>query len=427
MHQIFVDKLTSMTATSLFADIELAQPVVIFQLTADFKKDKFDKKINLGVGAYRTDEGQPWVLPVVKSVEAQMAIDPLLNHEYLPILGLSDFCEAATELCLGKDSPALVENRAGGVQSISGTGALRLAAEFLYRFYNKRETSTAVYVADPTWGNQVGVFRNAGFSEFRKYRYWNSEKRNLDLEGMVADLRDAPPFSIVIFHACAHNPTGVDPNQDEWKMLAKVCQEKNLFPVFDCAYQGFATGDPEADAWSVRYFVQSGFELLICQSFAKNFGLYNERAGNITMVFRDSTTLSKARSQMELIVRTMYSNPPNHGVRIVATTLRNPAFRQEWLENLKTMAGRIQAMRHLLHSKLRAMGTPGNWDHIISQNGMFSYTGLNPKQSDFMVKKKHVYMLSSGRINMCALTSDNMDYFVQSMDEAVRLDQDGKL
>ncbi|CAK8685613.1 unnamed protein product [Clavelina lepadiformis] len=405
---------------SVFVDVDLAAPVAVFQLTADCKADPFERKINLGVGAYRTNDALPWILPVVKSVEAQMAIDPSLNHEYLPILGLPDFCESATELCLGKDSPALVENRASGVQSLSGTGALRLAAEFLARFYNKRESCNPVYVSDPTWGNQMAVFRNAGFSDIRKYKYWNADNCRLDLEGMTQDLRNAPQYSIVIFHACAHNPTGVDPSQEEWKVLAEICKERSLFPVFDCAYQGFASGDPDVDAWAIRYFVNCHFELLVCQSFAKSFGLYNERAGNLTLVLHDSTALSRCRSQIELIIRAMYSNPPNHGARIVATTLKNPAFRQEWLDNLRTMADRIRSMRQILHNKLREMGTPGNWDHIINQNGMFSYTGLNPAEVEYLIKTKHIYLMSSGRINMCGLTTSNMDYFVSSVDEAVR-------
>ncbi|XP_078488641.1 aspartate aminotransferase, cytoplasmic-like [Ciona intestinalis] len=415
-----------MSSPSLFADVELAAPVVVFQLTADYNADDANKKINLGVGAYRTDEGEPWVLPVVRSVEAQMAIDPALNHEYLPILGLPSFRELATQLILGKDSRAILENRAGGVQSISGTGALRLAAEFLFRFYNKREKSTPVYVSSPTWGNQTAVFKNAGFTDMRTYRYWDPETRGLDYAGMLQDMKNAPEYSIFIFHGCAHNPTGVDPAHEEWKGIATVCKERNIFPVLDCAYQGFASGDPDVDAWSARMFVDLGFEVLICQSFAKNFGLYNERVGNLTMVMRDAPTLSRCKSQVELIIRAMYSNPPHHGARVVASTLANPAFKQEWLDNLHTMSSRIKDMRQLLHSKLRAKGTPGNWDHIINQIGMFSFTGLNASQVQYL-KKRHIYLLSSGRINMCGLTTSNMEYFVDSVHDAVTNVKDGKL
>nr|CAB3250406.1 aspartate aminotransferase, cytoplasmic-like [Phallusia mammillata] len=412
---------------SQFADVKLANPVAVFQLTAQCKADSCEKKINLGVGAYRTDEGQPWVLPVVKSVEAHMAKDPLLNHEYLPILGAQDFCDAATKICLGEDSSAIVENRVSGIQSLGGTGALRIAAEFLKRFYNQRETCMPVFVSDPTWANHYGIFRNAGFNDIRRYRYWDTNTRTINFAGFTEDLQTAPEYSIVVFHACAHNPTGIDPTQEQWKTLAKICMDRNLFPIFDCAYQGFASGDLDVDAWSIRYFVQAGFEMLVCQSFSKNFGLYNERIGNLILVMRDSKFLAPSRSQIELIIRTMFSNPPSHGQRVVATTLKNKALKQEWIENVQTMANRIKDMRQMLHSKLRAAGTPGNWDHIINQIGMFSYTGLTESQVEYLIKEKHIYLPSSGRISMCGLNESNVDYFVQAVHEAITVSQNGKL
>jgi len=415
-----------MAGPSLFCDVPQAPPVAVFQLTEDYKADNSPKKINLGVGAYRTDEGKPWVLPVVKSVEAQMAVDPLLDHEYLPVLGLPSFCSAATELALGKDSVALLENRAGGVQTLSGTGSLRLGAEFLKRFYNKKEASTPVYVSDPTWGNQLTIYKAAGFSDIRKYRYWNAKDLCLDLEGMLEDLGNAPTNSIVLFHSCAHNPTGCDPTTDQWEKISQVCKARSIFPVFDTAYQGFATGDPDADAWACRYFVKQGFELIACQSFAKNFGLYNERCGNLALVMKDPATLTKVRSQITLIVRHMYSNPPHHGARIVATVLNNPALRQEWFKSIAVMSGRIREMRQAVFDKLRAKGTPGTWGHVVKQIGMFSFTGLNPKQVEFL-KTKHIFMMGNGRINIAALNTSNVDYFCDCVHEAVTSTELGKL
>jgi len=406
-------------APSLFEDVELAPPVAVFQLTADYKADPAEMKMNLGVGAYRTDEGKPWVLPVVKSIEAQMAIDPLLDHEYLPVLGLPDFCEAATELALGKDSIALVENRAGGVQSLSGSGALRLGAEFLYKFYNKREQSTAVYVSDPTWGNQVTIYKAAGFTDFRKYRYWNAQDKCLDISGLLEDLTNAPEYSIVIFHSCAHNPTGVDPDKDQWKQISEVCKARCIFPVFDTAYQGYATGDPDADAWAVRFFVQQGFELIVCQSFAKNFGLYNERPGNLTVVVNNKDVVPPVKSQLTLVARGMYSNPPAHGARIVEKVLNDPELYQEWTQNVKTMANRILDMRNQLRTTLEKLGTPGKWNHITDQIGMFSFTGLSPEMVAYMVKEKHIYLLKNGRISVAGLTPSNVTYVAESMHEAV--------
>lgn len=412
---------------SAFCKVELAPKVPVFKLSADYQKDSNPQKINLGVGAYRDANGDPWVLPVVRSVEAQMVNDPALNHEYLPISGLPAFCEAATKLCLGADSPAIAENRAGGVQALSGTGSLRIAAEFLKRFYKTHVPNVVVSYPDPTWANHDSIFRYAGFQDRRKYRYWDEKNRCLDLAGMKEDLMSYPEYSIVILHACAHNPTGIDPTHEQWMEIADVCKEKKHFPVFDSAYQGFASGDPDLDAWSIRYFVDLGFEFFVCQSFAKNFGLYNERVGNLTMVMRNPSALTNVRSQLEIIIRGMYSNPPNHGARVVAMALNNPSYRLEWLDNIRTMSDRIKRMRKCLFEKLKIRGTPGNWDHIVKQIGMFSYTGLTQVQSEYMVKQKHVYMLKSGRISMAGLNDGNIDYFTDALHEAVMMVSENKL
>jgi len=410
-------------APSLFEDVDLAPPVPVFQLTAQCREDPAPNKINLGVGAYRDNQGNPWVLPVVRSVEMQMANDTTLNHEYLPILGLTDFRSAAVKLLLGDDSTAIIENRASGVQCLSGTGALCIGANFLKKYYNTRKPDTDVYVSDPTWGNHYGIFRKAGYSNIKKYRYWNPTTKGLEINGMLEDLRNAEEYSIVVLHSCAHNPTGVDPTMDQWKEIAKVCRERNLFCFFDCAYQGFASGNADQDAWSVRYFVEQGFEIFASQSFSKNFGLYNERAGNLTLVLRNSAAITKCLSQIELIIRQIYSNPPNHGARIVSTALNNPALRQEWNENIALMAGRIKQMRESLFAKIRAKGIPGTWNHVIDQIGMFCFTGLSSDQVAFL-KKRHLYLMGNGRINICALNEDNIDYFVECVAESF---QDGKL
>jgi len=414
---------------SLFEDVTLAPPVAVFQLSAECKRDPSEKKINLGVGAYRDETGAPWVLPVVRSIEAQMAIDPLLNHEYLPILGLPDFREACVKLLLGSDSNAIIENRAAGVQCLSGTGALAIGAEFLRKYYNNREKSTPIYVSNPTWGNHYGIFRKAGFTDLRAYRYWNAETKGLHIHGFIEDLEDAPEYSVIVLHSCAHNPTGCDPSPNQWKQIAEVCKRRNLFPFFDCAYQGFASGDPNEDAWAPRYFADQGFEMLASQSFSKNFGLYNERAGNLVVVMRNPSVVSRSLSQFELLVRVQYSNPPNHGARIVSTALNNLAFRQEWHDNIKTMSGRIKEMREALFSKLRMKGVPGTWNHVVDQIGMFCFTGLSDDQVAFL-KKRHIYMMDGGRINICALNPSNIDYFVECVAESFcqcTVEKEGKL
>lgn len=399
----------------MFSDINVAPPIEVFQLTAKYNADTHPHKVNLGVGAYRTDDGKPWVLPVVRTMEAQMACDATLNHEYLPVAGLADYSNSAIKLLLGADSPAITQNRVIGTQACGGTGALKLAAEFMHRHLGV----DVVYVSNPTWGNHVGIFKDAGFSEIRKYRYWNAEARALDFDGMIADLTDAPERACVVLHGCAHNPTGVDPTPDQWVKIADACENRNLTVLIDIAYQGFATGNLDTDAAAVRYMQSRGFEMFVAQSFSKNFGLYNERVGNLVTITNSEDAKMRVKSQMDLIVRTMWSNPPNHGARIVCSVLNNPACFTEWKDDVTKMASRILLMRETLHQKLLALGTPGHWGHITTQHGMFSYTGLSAPQVDVLQSKYHIYMLKSGRINMCGLTTSNIDYVADAIHSVV--------
>jgi len=405
-------------SVSWFGDIAQAPPIEVFQLTRDYQADTCPQKVSLGVGAYRTDEGKPWILPCVKTAEkilAEKTEKEEINHEYLPVLGLDSFATAATNMLLGDNCLAVKDGRSIGVQSLSGTGALRNGAEFLQRITGLN----AAYYSDPTWGNHGLIFKNAGFKDVKKYRYYDSKKNSLDIEGFLADLESAPARSVIILHACAHNPTGVDPTKEQWAKIADAIQKKNHFPFFDCAYQGFASGSLDTDAWAVRYFVERGFELFCAQSFSKNFGLYNERAGNLTVVFKTKDLAINFRSQMTLIIRATYSNPPAHGCRIVDTVLKDPTLYKEWRDCIKTMADRIINMRAGLRQRLEKLGTPGDWSHITSQIGMFSYTGLSPSQCEFLIKEKHIYLLKSGRISMCGLTPSNIDYVASSIHQAV--------
>jgi len=409
---------TSSTQQGWFSSVEAAPPIEVFQLSRDYQADPSPIKVSLGVGAYRTDEGKPWILPCVKKAEKKLSdqIDvEAINHEYLPVLGLETFSAAATSMLLGENSSAIKEGRAFGAQALSGTGALRNGAEFLSRISGLK----CAYYSDPTWGNHGLIFKNAGFTDIRKYRYWDAQKKCLDFDGFVEDLENAPAKAVIILHACAHNPTGVDPSKEQWAKIADVIERKNLFPFFDCAYQGFASGSLDTDAWSVRYFVDKGFELYCSQSFSKNFGLYNERAGNLTVVMNDSKMIPNFKSQLTLIIRAMYSNPPAHGCRIVDTVLKDTEMYQEWRDCIKIMADRIINMRRGLRERLENLGTPGEWNHITDQIGMFSYTGLSQTQSEFLVKEKHIYLLKSGRISMCGVTPGNIDYVAASIHEAV--------
>jgi len=401
--------------TSLFANAKKGAPIEVFAVVKAFNEDSFEKKVNLSIGAYRTDDSKPWVLPVVRQVESEMAADSSLNHEYLPILGLESFSVAAAKMLLGDDHQVLKENKVTSVQSLSGTGALRLAADTLHRVLG----SDTFYYSDPTWGNHKTIFADAGFKTGKSYRYWDKATRGLDFAGMVQDLESAPPNSVVILHSCAHNPTGVDPTQDQWKELAALIKRKQLFPIFDSAYQGFASGDLDKDAWAARYFASQDLEMMATQSFAKNFGLYNERVGNLVILVRDPNVIEAIRSQITLIVRSSYSNPPNHGARIVSRALNDPKLFQDWRTAIRTMADRIISMRSALRSGLEKRSTPGKWDHITSQIGMFSYTGLSEKQVLYMREKYHIYLLSSGRVNICGLTTKNIEYVADAIHDAV--------
>lgn len=400
---------------SWFNEVELGPPVEVFALTKAFNDDTFDKKVNLGVGAYRTAEGKPWVLPVVRIAEKALANDESLNKEYLPILGLEAFSSAATTMLLGQDAEVVRDNKAFGIQSLSGTGALRVGAEFLARVLGKK----IFYYSEPTWENHKLLFKNAGFVEGRAYRYWDNATRGFDFGGMMEDLRNAPEDSVIILHACAHNPTGTDPTLEQWTEIAEIMKERKLFPFFDCAYQGFASGNLVNDAAVVRKFAAEGFEFFCAQSFAKNFGLYNERVGNLTVVVNNADLVPAVKSQLTLIVRGMYSNPPSHGARIVAYVLNNPDLYNQWQDHITTMSSRIIDMRNQLRNALEELQTPGDWSHLTKHIGMFSYTGLNEIQSEHMVKKHHVYMLRSGRISMCGLNSTNVHYVAKAIYETV--------
>uniref|UniRef100_A0A914HSH2 Aspartate aminotransferase n=1 Tax=Globodera rostochiensis TaxID=31243 RepID=A0A914HSH2_GLORO len=402
--------------TAFFANITEAPPIEVFQMNKLYMDDPSEQKVNLTIGAYRTADGKPWVLPVVREVERHIVADESLNHEYLPVLGFEPFCAAATELVLGQGLTAVKEGKVFGIQCLSGTGSLRVGAELLCRIMGH----TTVYISKPSWGNHRLVFSRAGFVNVVEYRYWDSVGRKIDFSGLLEDLEAAPERSVIVLHGCAHNPTGMDPTQEQWQQIAELIKRKNLFTFFDVAYQGFASGDPDADAWSIRHFVDKGMEMLVAQSFAKNFGLYNERVGNLTVVVSEKSVVPALRSQISLIIRANWSNPPSFGARIVHLVLTTPELRSQWLQAIKTMSSRIRQMRASLREALERLQTPGSWEHVTSQIGMFSYTGLDKDQVNHLIGKHKVYLLSDGRISICGLNGSNVDYVAKAIDDAVR-------
>lgn len=395
---------------SLFSHIPLAPVDPVFGVKAAYNADKSPDKMDLGVGAYRTNEGKPWILPCVKEAE-RIYQESNFNHEYLDIGGIPDLYQGAAKIVFGDVFDGY--NRVSSIQVLSGTGSLRVGGEFIKKFL-----PATVYLTNPTWSNHFSVFKDAGL-EVKSFRYFDPKTLGLDYNGLIEDLKAAPAGSIIVLHACAHNPTGVDPTLDQWKGIAEVFKTNKLIPFFDMAYQGFATGDLDRDASAIRLFASLGFELFVGQSFAKNFGLYGERVGAFHVLSATPESEKLVKSQLLLIARAMYSNPPSYGARIVSIVFNQPELFALWKQNMKEMSGRIMAMRQSLYDGLIKLNTPGDWKHILNQIGMFTYTGLNEAQVGRLTSEFHIYLLKSGRISMCGITTKNVDYLAKAINAVV--------
>lgn len=406
---------THVRAMSEWTAVPLAPLDPILGMNQRFNADTDARKVNVSIGAYRTDEGKPLVLNCVKKAEALILADNSLNKEYLPQRGDVAYTTLCQQMLFGEDSPLIKSGTVATAQTLSGTGALRLGAEFVKRF----APGVAVYTSSPTWGTHNSIMDHANVP-YKPYRYWDAKNRNLNLTGMLEDLAAAPEGSIIMLHAAAHNPTGVDPTEEQWGQIMEVCANRKHICWFDSAYQGFATGCLEKDAYAMRKFAAAGLPLFVSQSFAKNFGLYGERVGTLSVTCGSVETVKNVMSQMDIIIRNLYSNPPKHGANIVKKVLSDPALYQEWRDELLAMSMRIQDMRTVLFDELVKLQTPGGWTHITSQIGMFSFTGLTPAQSKAMVDKHHIYMLGNGRISMAGVTSKNVKYIAAAIDDVVR-------
>ena len=404
---------------SVFAHVPQGKPDPILSLAAKFAADPSPVKVNLGVGAYRDETGKPWVLPAVRRADEQMLNDPSVNHEYLPVKGLESFNKAAAHLMFGS-AAALQEQRLVSHQTLSGTGANHLGAKFLSRFYQFPGGRKAIYVCEPTWPNHYSLFGEAGL-EIEKYTYYDNKTLSLNFGGLLADLRAAPDGSVVLLHACAHNPSGVDPTPEQWREIADLFRAKRHFAFFDAAYQGFVSGDPDHDATAVRVFEAAGIPLLVCQSFAKNAGLYGERIGALHVVTANQHEAAAVSSQLNLITRSEISMPPAYGAHLVERILNQPELRAEWDANIKTMSQRIIEMRRALFDLLtNKYRTPGSWEHIVTQNGMFSFLGISPEQCQRLEDEGHIYLVKSSRISMAGLNPSNLEHVAQWIDRVVR-------
>lgn len=406
---------SSAAKSSWWTAVEMGPPDPILGVTEAFKKDQNPNKINLGVGAYRDDSGKPFVLASVKKAEALIA-SKNLDKEYLGITGLADFTKGSAALAYGEDSDVVKEGRNITVQGISGTGSLRIGANFLHKFFPGSKT---VYLPSPSWGNHTPIFKHAGL-DVKSYRYYDKNTCGFDAAGAMEDISNLPERSIILLHACAHNPTGVDPKPEQWAELSKIIKERNHFPYFDMAYQGFASGDINRDAGALRQFIKDGHTLCLSQSFAKNMGLYGERVGAFSLVCADADEAKRCESQLKIIIRPMYSNPPVNGARIASTIMSTPELRTVWLEELKLMSGRIISMREQLVANLQKEGSTRNWQHITDQIGMFCYTGMTVEQVARMSKDFSVYLTKDGRISVAGISSSNNPYLAHAMHEVTK-------
>jgi aspartate aminotransferase len=399
-------------AASAFSHVEMGPPDPILGLGVAFNADKDPNKVNLGVGVYRGDDGKPYVLPSVREAEKRV-FEQGNDHEYAPISGHPGFVANAQKLAFGKDSKVIP--RVASAQALSGTGALRVAADFLERFSANKK----ILVPNPTWGNHMNVFRDAGLKA-DKYTYFDAKTNGLDFDGMIRDISAQAEGTIILLHACAHNPTGFDPSKEQWQKIVDVVKSKNLLPLIDMAYQGFASGDPTRDAYGLRLMADSVPALVVCQSFAKSFGLYGQRCGAVHLLCASEEEKEKVLSQLKILIRPMYSNPPLYGARVVDTVLSDPQLVKQWELDLQAMADRMNGVRRSLVDKLAENGSRREWGHITKQIGMMAFTGLNKDQVATLKSKYHIYMTDDGRAAVTGLNSRNVEYVAKAFHDVTK-------
>ncbi len=392
---------------SLFSGVQQAPPDAILGLTEQFKADTNPRKVNLGVGVYQDANGKLPLLRCVEAAERRLAAEPKAKG-YLAIDGIPTYDTEVRELVFGEGSPLLSEGRVITAQALGGTGALKLGADLLRQV----SPDATVLISTPSWENHQALFTRAGFT-VEKYRYYDAQSKGVDVDGMIEDLRAAAPGTIVVLHACCHNPTGYDLSADEWQRVIEAVLDAGLTPFLDMAYQGFSVGIEE-DGAVVRAFAERVPSFLVSTSFSKSFSLYGERVGALSVVCADADEAARVLSQLKIVIRTNYSNPPTHGAAIVETVLGDPELRAQWVEELGEMRDRIKAMRSSLVAGLAAAGVTGV-DYITDQVGMFSFSGLTKEQMQRLRSEFAVYGTDTGRICVAALNDDNVAYVSESI------------
>ena len=399
--------------SSIFASVELAPRDPILGLNEQFKADTRSTKVNLGVGVYTDDTGRIPLLKAVREAEAKL-FEQAAPRNYLPIDGIPGYNQGAAALLLGAKSPLLAAHRSVTVQTLGGTGALKVGADFLKRIL----PDAKVAISNPSWGNHEALFSAAGFPVV-SYDYYDGATHGLNFDGMLASLKALPAGTIVVLHACCHNPTGVDPSPEQWRDIAQTLQAGQLVPFLDIAYQGFGAG-LEEDAAVVRLFAELGMTMFISSSFSKSFSLYGERVGALTLVTGGDEESARVLSQLKRVIRTNYSNPPTHGGALVSTVLNTPELFSLWAEELAGMRDRIRAMRHQLVEQIHANGVDQDFSFVKTQRGMFSYSGLTKPQVERLREDFGIYAVGSGRICVAALNSANVDYVARAIAQVLK-------
>lgn len=385
----------------MFESVPTAPPDTILGLTEAFQRDERPHKINLSVGVYKDAAGATPILDVVREAEKQL-LTKETSKGYKPISGDPAYGRVVRELLFGADSELVSGGLAATCHTPGGTGALRLAADYLAKLHPQ----TKVWLSDPTWDNHPKVFAAAGL-ECARYPYFDASKSGLAFDAMLQGLEQVRAGDVVLLHACCHNPTGVDPSPEQWQRIANLLRDKGALPLVDFAYQGFGSG-VEEDAEGVRILVRTADELLICSSFSKNFGLYNERTGALTVKGKRAEEVAAVFSQLKTCARTNYSNPPAHGGSIVTTILSDASLKQRWLAEVAGMRDRINGMRRLFVETLKARGASRDFSFIAQQKGMFSFSGLTKAQVERLRDEHAIYIVGSGRINVAGMTETNM-------------------
>ncbi|CEI60094.1 unnamed protein product [Fusarium venenatum] len=392
---------------SLLADLPTTQPDEAFALVADFKADTNEQKVDLCPGFYRDDKAKPWVLPSVAQGKERIHGDSSLDHEHLPLAGHPGLLLGSQKLLFGTTRDL---KRVSSIQTVSGTGANHIAAQFLVT----KLKSKTVWISNPSWINHT-EYGNLPVRTFNSD--FTRTMMQVDFEAMTETLRkNARAGDVIILHACAHNPTGADLTSEQWKTVAEICKKSSLFPVFDIAYQGFASGDLDQDASAINHFYdRSDLEFAVAQSFSKNFGLYGERIGVLHVVALDMETAAKLTPLLTRLSRAEITSCPSYGARIVAEILSGPNLYEQWLRDLVTMSERMKSMRRSLYQGLKRREVKGSWEHLLTDIGMFSMTGLTRAQVDKLRTDHHVYLLPSGRLSVTGLTSGNVDYVAEAL------------